>query len=410
MNEASFKNLLAEHIAPMFSGCTVITEAPARRSSAKRAMLADPQHIKVRWSNTEFFQFNLKRSQEFSQQDAAFVNDVIMNLNEIAPVEATSYFEEMIGAAVRRAVATQAARNFTDPVNQILRELEQWSEETYEGRPISAALGITPNAAAPNAVALRTLLATSFSRVATGNLDAVATVNSDGSFAGYESLPPPKAINTIMAPQRFAPIAQWSNAGKVGLVLSRNGEILVFRNGELGFARRRGRWRQFNHRALITRIGLNRVFVKPLCTAVYLSCLDVSFAKVGGGIGLVAPGKIQALNADSRVDVEDSLAGTSAKAKFLNQAIRGRKFQDLERPLRQTLLGMDGSTVIQRDGSIIAVGAIIKVEAGSKTGGGRKAAAITFGKYGIGIKVSSDGEIAGFNKNTQVQEPLLTFG
>jgi hypothetical protein len=235
-------------------------------------------------------------------------------------------------------------------------------------------------------------------------------LSADGSFAGYESLPPPAATNATMAPQRFASIAQWARDGKVGLVLSRNGEILVFRNGELGFARRRGRWRQFNHRAMITRIGMKRVFVKPLCTAVYLSCLDVSFAKIGGGIGLIDPIKTQALNDATRVDVDDSLAGASDKARFLNQAIRGRKFQDLERPLRQTLLGMDGSTVIQRDGSIMAVGAIIKVEAGSKTGGGRKAAAITFGKYGIGIKVSSDGEIAGFNQSTPVQEPLLTFG
>jgi hypothetical protein len=410
MDQTTFKNFLGEHIAPMFSGCTIEDEEPAVRRSRKRAMQADPQRIKVRWDNEHLFQFNLKRSQEFSQQDAAFVNDVILNLNEVARVEGTPYFEELIGAAIRRAVATQAASAFTDTVNQILRELEQWSEETYEGRPISAVLGITPGPAVQNAIPLKTLLAKSFSKVATGSLEAIATLSSDGSFAGYESLPMPSAINEIKAPQRFASIAQWAKDGKVGLVLSRNGEVMVFRNGELGFARRRGRWRQFNHSALITRIGMNRVFIKPLCTAVYLSCLDVSFAKVGGGIGMIAPAKSQALTQDGRIDADDSLTGLSDKARFLNQAVHGRKFQDLERPLRQTLLGMDGSTVLQRDGSVIAVGAIIKVEAGSKTGGGRKAAAITLGQYGLGVKVSSDGEIAGFNKAGQVQEPLFTFG
>lgn len=71
---------------------------------------------------------------------------------------------------------------------------------------------------------------------------------------------------------------------------------------------------------------------------------------------------------------------------------------------------MDGSIVLERDGTILAVGAIIKVEAGSKTGGGRKAAAITFGQYGLGIKVSSDGEIAGFNSEGPDQEPFFAFG
>ena len=412
MDQTTFKNFLGEHIAPMFSGCTIEGEEPAVRRSRKRAMQADPQRIKVRWDNEHLFQFNLKRSQEFSQQDAAFVNDVILNLNEVARVEGTPYFEELIGAAIRRAVATQAARAFTDTVNQILRELEQWSEETYEGRPISAVLGITPGPAVQNAIPLKTLLAKSFSKVATGSLEAIATLSADGSFAGYESLPMPSAINEIKAPQRFASIAQWAKDGKVGLVLSRNGEVMVFRNGELGFARRRGRWRQFNHSALITRIGMNRVFIKPLCTAVYLSCLDVSFAKVGGGIGMIDidPVKRQSLVDDGRVDADDSLNGASDKARFLNQAVRARKFQELERPLRQTLLAMDGSTVLQRDGTVVAVGAIIKVEAGSKTGGGRKAAAMTFGRYGLGIKVSSDGEIAGFNQSGQIQDPFFTFG
>jgi hypothetical protein len=35
---------------------------------------------------------------------------------------------------------------------------------------------------------------------------------------------------------------------------------------------------------------------------------------------------------------------------------------------------------------------------------------MALGEYGLGIKVSSDGEIAGFCKMGQDQEPLFTFG
>ena len=394
----------------MFSGCKVESATDAINRSARRASLTNAQHIKVRWDNETKFQFNLRRSQEFSQQDASFVNSVIGNLNSVSSVEGTPYFEELIGAAIRRAVASLSAPKSTNLATNMLRDLEQWSEETYEGRPISALVGIKPDPVGKKGVSLRMMLRQPFGIVAASSMEVAATMSSDGRFTGYEHLLQPKEIDDIMAPQRFAAIARWANKGKVALALSRNGEILVFYQGGLGFTRRRGRWRHLNHRALITRLRQNKAFPTPLCTAVYQSCLDVSFAKVGGGIALIHTDKTQKFDGDDRVNENDRLSGKSKKAQFLRDTITDRKFQDLPRPLRQTLLAMDGTTVLQRDGSVVAVGAIVRVEAGSKTGGGRKAAAMAMGEYGLGIKVSSDGEIAGFNQAGQDQAPLFTFG
>ena len=72
---------------------------------------------------------------------------------------------------------------------------------------------------------------------------------------------------------------------------------------------------------------------------------------------------------------------------------------------------MDGATVIDSDGTIIAVGAILKIEAGSE-GGGRLAAATTLSKYGVAIKISQDGIIKAFypdRKNGKVKT-LFTVG
>ena len=66
----------------------------------------------------------------------------------------------------------------------------------------------------------------------------------------------------------------------------------------------------------------------------------------------------------------------SAKSAALIKLIRGRKFQELDRKFRQEIIAIDGATIIDYDGTIIAAGAIIKIEAGS-TGGGRLAAAKT---------------------------------
>jgi hypothetical protein len=411
MEREAFKSLLEGWIAPMFPGCTVVDAPDAVHATQRRATQSNLQRIKVRWNNDTHFQFILVRSQRFTGDDADFVNNVVLNLNDLAPVEATPYFQEMIGAAIRRAVAYQVAPTFPDIVQAILREFEQWSEETYEGRPISAAIGVLPEAQNLDSIEFNTYLAGPYSKVAAGSMDALATFDSEGKFIGYEVLEPVPPLNEINSPQRFASIARWAGDHKVALVLSRNGEILVFRAGELSFARRRGAWRQFNHEALITQMRLVNTFRPAVARASYLTCLDVSFAKVGGGLALVALSREQALNDANRIHEDDRLQdGESDKVSFLKTAISNRTFNQLARPLRQTMLAMDGSTVLSKFGDIRTVGAIIKVEAGSKTGGGRKAAAMTFGEYGLGIKISSDGEIVGFSATGPDQEPLFRFG
>ena len=68
---------------------------------------------------------------------------------------------------------------------------------------------------------------------------------------------------------------------------------------------------------------------------------------------------------------------------------------------------MDGATIIDFDGTIIAAGAILKIEAGSIGGGGRLAAAMDLAKYGISLKISQDGVIQGFTadkKNSKIRQ------
>ena len=59
------------------------------------------------------------------------------------------------------------------------------------------------------------------------------------------------------------------------------------------------------------------------------------------------------------------------------------------------MTSVDGATIVGYDGTIIAVGAIIKIEAGSQ-GGGRLAATKTMAKYGVAVKVSQDGIMQGY--------------
>ena len=100
-----------------------------------------------------------------------------------------------------------------------------------------------------------------------------------------------------------------------------------------------------------------------------------------------------------------------AKVANIRSMISGRKFSDLSRKLRQELLSVDGATVIDNDGDIVAVGAIIMIENGSFSGG-RLAAAKTLSKYGVSLKISEDGQIQGFkfDKHKMKSAPIFMLG
>ena len=83
------------------------------------------------------------------------------------------------------------------------------------------------------------------------------------------------------------------------------------------------------------------------------------------------------------------------KSATILKIIGNKKFHELNRKLREELVAMDGATIVDYDGTIIATGAIIKIEAGSKAGG-RLAATKTLARYGVAIKISQDGIIQGY--------------
>ena len=92
----------------------------------------------------------------------------------------------------------------------------------------------------------------------------------------------------------------------------------------------------------------------------------------------------------------------------LRSVINGRRFFELSRKLRQELLSIDGATVINNEGEIIAVGAIILIESGGFSGG-RLAASKTLAKYGVSIKISADGQIQGYKMDRHKLRSVPVF-
>ena len=130
---------------------------------------------------------------------------------------------------------------------------------------------------------------------------------------------------------------------------------------------------------------------EDLQRAIYESCLDVSFGRSGGCIGVVRAGMMN--DVADVVSADDLISKRlTTKSQFFSSVLDGR-FQDIDRGLRQELLSVDGATIVNHVGEIIAVGAILKVPAGS-IGGGRMAAAKAVSDLGLGVKISEDGKLS----------------
>jgi DNA integrity scanning protein DisA with diadenylate cyclase activity len=132
----------------------------------------------------------------------------------------------------------------------------------------------------------------------------------------------------------------------------------------------------------------------------YLSALDVSFTKTGGLIACIDKKNIK----DAQTLFSDDIICNGCKKQRIGvfkELIAGKKFQDLSRSLRAELIAIDGATIIDSDGNVLAVGAIVKLEGGSSSGG-RKAATKALSEYGTAIKISNDSYIEGFRKGAEL--------
>lgn len=395
MNSEDLRELGSKYLTPFFSGAE-IDDAPVPSTPAQaRVAWIDPCTIGFKVNTDDTERLHLHRSQPFASENAGEIceKDVVAAfVNVVQSIEtglAQPYREDLLTALGRRVVSSSLAEPVFQPVLlQTLDQLSTWSSRLYEGHPITAAIGFLPNDNTQS-VSLTDIWKYDFSAVLTNGHDTLFTVNHTGHVVGHESLDVPAQIPPF-APYRLAPLADWANQGRLIVVLNRTGEILLLRDRRLVFARRSGTWHFLTPDAVVTQMG--RPDNRDIRTAVLETAIDVSFARTGGCIGIVTSAHAHKWKSVV-VHSDDYLQPPmSAKARALVRAIDGAAFHRLDRRLRQEIVAIDGATVINHHGEILAVGAILKIPGGS-AGGGRLAAAKALSRLGVGIKVSQDGGI-----------------
>jgi hypothetical protein len=388
VDEELFRQIVTKYLLPMFSGASLEPKS-APSTPAHQCVTYSDREIAIKPTQNTSYRLVIRR-QASDPAEEAVIRSFADVFGLLMPTFGTPVFDDLLNSFTRRVAARAVSQHHEDLLLRILDQFDLWSTRLCEGKPIAASIGVDP-AIAPGEVTLTDLWMDDYSAVLTNGVDTIIIASPQGTIADYTELP--HGGTPSFAPDRFRAIASWATGNRVAVCLTRSGEILLFANERLVFARRSGIWHFLKHDSILSQMGCPRS--EDVRRAIYESCLDASFARTGACVAVVTSGNRHRVS--RYVDDKDLIERLlSRKARFMNRLI-GTEFQRLNRRLRQELLAIDGAIVIGDEGPILAVGAIVRVPGGS-TGGGRLAAAKALSSLGLGIKVSQDGGIQGYRR------------
>lgn len=437
MEKTHFYEFVNRMILPLFTGSYVAGEIESSSRDLEVA-LGKGNSVLLKPTKSDEYRVILKRGQPFKSFEVNLIKTILEEVSVLAEsnLENTVYIQKLQNVVIEKALIDSITSDIaSETIIGIISSLERWATRTYEGANVS--MGIFVNLATiaddTKQVNYSEIMDREFFARITDGVSAFVEFDRKGTLIGYTNLKNTKSAPTI-SPYAFDRVARTCNDKRVGIVLTTRGEILIFYARQLMFAKRNGKWCVYSHDEIIRLLYTNVSYTaKQIRRAIYNTALDCSFGYMGACIiylnkdktkealkliniadiiseshfeekkqmELAEANKLYNLNS-TQVLTEDMTYEeyltkfNCIKAKSIRNIIAGKKLYELDRKLLENLVGIDGATVVDFDGSIIAVGAILKIEAGS-LGGGRLAATKGMAKYGVGIKVSQDGIMQGFS-------------
>lgn len=455
MDKESFNRIVEKLILPLFTGSYIDGEEVSSSRDSEVAY-GKQNSLLIKPNKSADYRLVLKRGQPFQILELNLLKSVISELNTIAELGIVdeNYLRSLQDQAIEKAICLSLSDADTAMTMQgIIAELNKWASRTYEGKKV--AIGIILNQGVDKSeegekLHFSNFIEKDFFALISDGKESYIEFCKKGYLIGYVQMNKSKQLASV-TPYMFENVAKLCNEKKIGIVLTENGDVLIFRNRSLMFSKRLGMWNVYSHEEIIQLLSNKGSYsLKDIRRSIYYTALDVSYGYTGGC--LIYLNKDMAESALAHINAHDVLdekyfeikkkqeiANASklynlhflsqvektfsvpysqflneqkcVKAQCLRKIIDGKYFHELPRKLRQELVGMDGATVVDSDGTIIAAGAILKIEAGSE-GGGRHAAAATLAKYGISIKISQDGMLRAFyyDKKSNKIKTLFTVG
>jgi hypothetical protein len=444
---ALYDNLLQAALRQFFDRATFETVATPSLSSDGRLAIeptGDPSALVVRWFGTRHV-LNVPSLRPFTAHEVRLARAIGAVLAAryraiFDPKQMVERGDLFRGAIEDRYVAAfldegvysrplGTAQSRADLVANVIEVLRVAALSSYENRAISSGVllldtdGDPSTAAPPDAQAYRyslTLTAVkSFYRVC----DGVATmflVNRDGFVLDIVNLeqwrrthdPGAELEVTCPAPYRAHALATVGNRN-ICVVLSPNHEIKVFAEGVQMFTFSNARWHLLDLKAKYD-LWTSAVGNPPLAERLFQAALDLADARQGALFVLLrdAPASLPVLVApQDQLDVlvdSPTLDGVAPNRSQLMYMLRGRTATSIDPTVLSGLARIDGATVMDTSGRMLAIGAILlhgeplQPRSTFAVEGARTTAAMAAARHGPVLKVSEDGVVTFFDREERV--------
>ena len=454
MEKETFLKYVDSIIIPLFTGSSIIGEVESN-SRDNEVALGLGGTVLIKPNKNDEYRLVLKRNIAFKVSDVELLKSIIAELGNIANLGLLlpdkSYLHRLNMTAIEKAICESVSEVASDTLLDIVTMLDSYSSRTYEGKRIDFGIIINETQEAEiktKNVHYQEMFKYDFFAVLSNGIQSCVEFDKDGYLLGHISLERMRFKPTICS-YDYSSFARYCDAGRIGVVLDANGDILIFKNRCMIYSKKRGVWNSYFHDEIIALLS-NRTSqsMKEMRKSIYFTALDVSFAGTGSCIAYLNRTSIE--QALTHIDLDDILTEKHFKIKCeqlaesmpkrrnknvqtldyaninyeeyvqkyeksktsaLKKVIAGRKFHELSRKLRAELASIDGAIIVDYDGTIIACGAIVRIEAGS-SGGGRLAATSTLAKYGVALKISQDGIMQAFmaDKKTNKVKEIFAVG
>ena len=453
MEKQEFYKVVNKLILPLFTG-SVIDGEEESTSRDNEVAFEKRNTLLIKPSKSDEYRLILKRGQPFQPFEVNLLKSILGELDQISSLglQEESFTKVLQENAIEKAICDSVCDGDTSKsMFGIINHLENWSARTYEGNRVQIGIILNLSSEAPEGgLSYDEVMNQDFFSLLSDGEQSYVEFDKKGNLLGYVQLDKVKKVPCI-SPCDYEMIARYCNERRIGIVLTTYGDLLIFKNRNLLFAKRLGDWNIYSHEEVIQLLSNRGNYsLKDIRRSVYYTALDTSFAYCGGCLVYLNKDGVQ--DALCHINAHDILnekyyemkkaselenAEKSGNKKILamvesqyslpyeeylkqNNCIKSmtirkivgnKPFHELSRKLRSEIVAMDGATVVDSDGTIVAVGAILKIEAGSE-GGGRLAAATTLGKYGVSIKISQDGLMKAFypDKKAGKVRSLFTVG
>ncbi len=344
------------------------------------------------------------------------IGQFLLYTNEIEKNANTATINALRGSFDESVIAEhiESHHHLTMPVSSILSTLHTLSEQTYENKAMVFGCIIDPHVETAQGTTRfpEPFLGAKKYKALSDGFRTAYYVSADGhvtNFIDLERTPAAALSQKHYYPEWTRPLARASRAGKCGIALTRQGDILVFDEGALRFTYRYGGWRYWNHAHVVNLLRdraraqrVPRQSVGNVVGSIYRAALDISFRRSGGLFVILHNRdwihKIVRFG-DAVGDEKRSLPDSE-----FDLVVRRHKIQSLPRAVTVELASLDGAVVLANSGEILAYGAVLQPKKrglirGSE--GSRTKAAIGASTYGLAIKISSDGDITTYFEGSE---------